>query len=88
MATIQKRQGARGVRWCCMVWRGAYRATKTFATKREAEAWSAAVENAINRDELVPQAESKNRTIGEFLDRYSRTEIPKKGRQPKLHPPR
>jgi integrase len=81
MATIVRRKGKRGTRWMCMVRRSGHRTTKTFGTKREAEAWAASVENAINRDEFTPTTEARTRTVTELLERYRRTELPKKAHQ-------
>lgn len=80
MAAIRKRKGTgKKVRWQAQVRRdGHHPQTKTFDTKAEAEAWAASIETAINRDEFVPSPEAKRRTVREMLERYLKTEVPKK----------
>ena len=88
MAMIRKREGQKKgkdgkvrktVSYQATVRRGDHRALyKSFKTKREAEAWATSVEDAINKDEFVPNPESKRRTIKEMLERYRRSETPKK----------
>ena len=83
MATIRKRIGEKAgkktTKWQAMIRRGGHRPfSKTFKTKTEAEAWATAVENSINRDEFVPSPESRRRTVSDMLERYSKTELPKK----------
>lgn len=83
MATIRKRTGRKGGKatkgWQAIVRRGDHRPQyKTFATRSEAEAWATAVENAINRDEFTSAPEAKKRTLSDLLERYRKSEVPKK----------
>jgi integrase len=78
MATIRKREGARGVRWQSIVRRGGQRLSRAFGTKREATEWAAAVETAINRDEFVGTTEARRRTIEQMLERYRGGALPGK----------
>jgi integrase len=53
----------------------------SFRTKTEANAWATSVEDAINKDEYLPSPEAKRRTVREMLERYRKTELPKKADQ-------
>jgi integrase len=79
MATIRKRTGARGTRWQAIVRRGGQAESKSFGTKREATEWAAAVETAINKDEFTVGSEARRHTVGEMIDRYRRSVLPRKG---------
>ncbi|WP_345797615.1 site-specific integrase [Castellaniella sp. MT123] len=50
--------------------------TKTFETKREAEAWSATVESKMARKVFVDLSEAERTTFGEVLKRYEREVTP------------
>ena len=83
MATIRKRLGRKAGRkttsWQAVVRRGGQRTiSKTFGTKTEADAWATSVENSINRDEFISSPESRRRTVTDMLERYRKTELPKK----------
>ena len=83
MATIRKRIGQKAgkktTRWQAMVRRGGQRPiSKTFNTKSEAGAWATSVEDSINRDQFIPNPESRRRTVTDMLERYRKTEVPKK----------
>ena len=88
MAMIRKREGQKKgkdgkvrktVSYQVTVRKGDHRAQyKSFKTKRAAQAWATSVEDAINKDEFVPNPESRRRTIKEMLERYRKSEIPKK----------
>lgn len=88
MATIRKRIGKRtgkdgkirkSTNWQAVVRRGNHSPQyKTFSTKADAVMWATSVENAINRDEFTPASEAKRRTMRELLERYRKTELPKK----------
>ena len=90
MAMIRKREGKkRGtdgkvrktVSWQVTVRKGDHPAKyKSFKTKREADVWAISVEDGINKDEFVPNAESRRRTIREMLERYRETESPRRYR--------
>ena len=75
MATFRKRNS----RWQAVVRRGG-RAPQygSFRTKKEAQDWATSIEDAINKDEFLPSSEAKRRTVREMLERYRRTELPKK----------
>jgi integrase len=79
VATIRKREGKKGVGWQAIVRRGDHPPQrKTFHKKSDAEAWATALESKINADEYVPSPEARRRTVREMLERYRRTELPKK----------
>jgi integrase len=88
MAMIRKRvgkkKGADGIARKTVTWQAVVRRqdcpiqTKTFKTRREAESWATSIEDAINKDEYIPSPESKRRKIREMLERYRKTEVPKK----------
>jgi len=88
MAMIRKRVGSKkgedGIARKTVTWQAVVRRqdcpnqTKTFKTKREAESWATSVEDAINKDEYIPSPESKRRKICDMLERYRKTEVPKK----------
>lgn len=83
MATIRKRVGSKGgkktVHWQAVVRRGDHRPQyKSFDTKAEADAWATGLENAINRDEYVPSPEGRKHTVRDLLERYRKSEVPKK----------
>lgn len=88
MAMIRKRVGKKKgtdgkvrktTTWQAVVRRSDHPAqTKTFKTKREAEVWATSIEDAINKDEYIPNPESKRRKIRDMLERYRKSELPKK----------
>ena len=51
---------------------------RSFRTKTEARQWATPVEDAINKDEYIPNPEAKRRTVRDMLERYRKTELPKK----------
>ena len=88
MAMIRKRIGKKKgtdgkirktTTWQAVVRRSDHPAqTKTFKTRREAQVWATSIEDAINKDEYIPNQESKRRKIRDMLERYRKTELPKK----------
>lgn len=79
MATIRKREGPRGTSWQVIVRKKNSRSqTKTFRLKRDAEDWATSIEDALNKDEFVPTPEGRRRTVRDLLERYRKTEAPKK----------
>jgi len=88
VAMIRKRlgaqKGANGKARQTIAWQAVVRRqdcptrSKTFKTRREAESWATSIEDAINKDEYLPSPESKRRTIRDMLERYRKTELPKK----------
>ncbi len=81
MATFRKRKRKNGFAWQAIVRRGdAPAQRRTFPTKREAQEWATSVEDAINRDEFVPDAEFRKRQVRDLLERYKSSEAIKKAR--------
>jgi len=83
MATIRKRVGPKGTRYMAIVRRDGQSQTATFRTKSEANKWAGITEAAIANGKHLPNPEAKRRTVRELLDRYKRSEIPKKRDQAK-----
>ncbi len=78
MATIRKRVGSKGTRYMAVVRREGQSCTATFRTKSEAKKWAGITEAAITQGKHLPNPEAKRRTIRDLLERYKRSEIPKK----------
>lgn len=78
MATIRKREGARGTRYQALVRLDGVVRTSTFRTKSQARVWAARAESAITEGKHVPTVESKRRTVQELLERYKKSVIPLK----------
>ena len=79
MPTLRMREGKKGICSQAIVRRGDHPPQrKTFDRKSDAGAWATTLESRINSDEDVPLPEAKRRTIREMLERYRRTELPKK----------
>ena len=78
MATIRKRVGPKGTRYMAVVRREGQSSTATFRTKSEAKKWAGITEAAITRGKHLPNPEAKRRTVRDLLERYKRSEIPKK----------
>jgi len=57
--------------------------TATFRTKSEAKKWAGITEAAITQGKHLPNPEAKRRTVRDLLERYKRSEIPKKRDQAK-----
>jgi Arc/MetJ-type ribon-helix-helix transcriptional regulator len=51
--------------------------TKTWNTRKDAEAWARQVESEIDRGIYVSRAEIERTTVGDLLDRYRVEELPK-----------
>ena len=80
MATIRKRPGKRGVRWQAIVRIGGHLTQReTFSTKTAAQNWARSTEAAIVDGKRFPTREAKRRTVRDLLERYKKSEIPKKG---------
>ena len=73
-----KRPGKRRVRWQATVRREGQVSTQTFRTKGDAEKWARKAEAAITDGNELPSLEARKRTVQELLERYKKTEIPKK----------
>ncbi len=78
MATIRKRSGPKGTRYMAVVRRDGQSSTATFRTKSEAKKWAGVVEAEITKGKHLPNPEARRRTVRDLLERYKRTEIPKK----------
>lgn len=78
MATIRKRVGPQGIRYMAVVRREGQSCTATFRTKSEAKKWAGVTEAAITKGKHLPTPEAKRRTVRDLLERYKRSEIPKK----------
>ncbi len=78
MATIRKRVGSKGTRYMAVVRREGQSCTATFRTKSEAKKWAGITEAAITQGKHLPNPEAKRRTVRDLLERYKRSEIPKK----------
>ncbi len=52
--------------------------TATFRTKSEAKKWAGIIEAAITKGKHLPNSEAKRRTVRDLLERYKRSEIPRK----------
>ena len=77
MATIRKREGAKGARYQALVRLDGVVRTSTFRTKSEAKAWARKAETSITEGKHVPTTESKRRTVRDLLERYKKSVIPK-----------
>ena len=77
MVTFRKRVGKKsGVSWQAIVRRGDHPPQrKTFTRKTDAESWATEIENAISRDEFVPDHPSKIKTVKDLLERYRKTKL-------------
>ena len=81
MARFRNRPGKNGDRWTAEVrWEGQIRSA-TFNTKTAAKNWAKRLESDISDGKHTPSAEEKRRTVKDLLERYKKTEIPKKGDQ-------
>ena len=78
MGSITKRDGAQGVRYMVRVRRDGTRKTKTFARKRDAEAWARQVEAEIDRGEAIPDSPAVLHTVRDLAQRYSKEKIPER----------
>lgn len=60
--------------------------TRTFETRREAEAWATSVESEMNRGVFVDRSEAERTTFGEALDRYAQeVTAGKRGWETEMH---
>jgi len=78
MATVRTRIGPKGTRYMAVVRREGQSRTATFRTKSEAKKWAGITEAAITQGKHLPSPEAKRRTVRDLLERYKRSEIPKK----------
>ncbi len=76
MATIRKRGE---YQWQAIVKRkGHPLVSKTWNTRREAEAWARQVESEIDRGIFISRAEAEKTTVADLIERYRLEELPKK----------
>jgi integrase len=78
MATIRKRVGPKGIRYMAIVRREGQSRTATFRTKSEAKKWAGLIEAEITEGKNLPNTEAKRKTVRDLLERYIRSEIPRK----------
>ena len=81
MARFRNRPGKNGDRWTAEVRWEDHTRSATFNTKTAAKQWAKRVESDISEGKHTPTAEEKRRTVKDLLERYEKTEIPKKGDQ-------
>lgn len=80
MATIRKKGD---FQFHVQIRRKHYSETKTFTTKKDAEAWARQIESEIDRGVFISKAEGESTTFGDACDRYEREVLPKlKGASP------
>lgn len=76
MATIRKRGE---LQWQAIVKRKGYPLqSKTWNTRKEAEAWARQIESEMDRGVFVSRGEVERTTIGDLVERYREDELPKK----------
>ena len=76
MATIRKRGD---LQWQAIVKRkGHPLQSKTWNTRKEAEAWSRQVETEMDRGVFVSRVEAERATLADLIERYREEELPKK----------
>ncbi len=81
MATITQRTDRTGqmIGWQAKIRRKGYSAeSRSFATKRDAEAWARSLEGEMDKGIFVSRREAEATTLREALDRYEREITPKK----------
>lgn len=75
MATIKKRAP---YRWQAKIRKKGYpHQSRTFETKREAEAWVAIIESEMARSVFVDRTPAESTTLEDVIDRYIREEAPR-----------
>lgn len=76
MATIRKRGE---LQWQAIVKRKGFpNQTKTWNTRKEAEAWARQIESEMDRGVFITRAEAEKTTVADLVDRYREEELPKK----------
>jgi integrase len=85
MATINSREDQDGITigWQAIVRKKGYPSqTKTFRTKRDAEAWARTIESEMDRGVWRDRSRAEATSVADLLDRYAREILPeKKSRQ-------
>lgn len=81
MATIRERKGKSGVSYMVEVRiKGHPPKTESFKRLTDAKLWALSTEAAIREGRRIKNSESKKRTLGELIDKYSETLLPLRGR--------
>lgn len=76
MATIRKRGE---LQWQAIVKRKGFPGqSKTWNTRKEAEAWARQIESEMDRGVFVSRVEAERATLAEIIERYRADELPKK----------
>ena len=76
MATIRKRGN---LQWQAIVKRRGYGLTsKTFDTRRDAEAWARSIERDMDRGQYMPRNDAERTLLHELIERYRRDVLPSK----------
>jgi integrase len=76
MATIRKRGE---LQWQAIVKRKGYPLqSKTWNTRKEAEAWARGVESEMDRGAFISRGEVERTTVSDLIERYREDELPKK----------
>ncbi len=80
MASIQKVEGKRGVRWKAVIRRRGYPpASQSFDRKTDAEKWARGIEAKIEAGKFRDESQARRHTVGDLIDRYIAEIIPNKG---------
>jgi len=81
MASIRERKGKTGTTYMVEVRiKGYPPQTESFKRLTDAKKWALSTEAAIREGRRVKTSESKKRTLGELIDKYSETLLPLRGR--------
>ena len=79
MASIQKVEGKRGVRWKAVIRRRGYPTTsQNFSRKTDAEKWARGIEAKIEAGKFRDESQARRHTVGDLIDRYIAEIIPQK----------
>lgn len=76
MSTIRKRGADK---WQAIVKRKGFPLqSKTWNTRKDAEAWARLIESEMDRGVFISRAEAEKTTVGDLIERYREEELPKK----------
>jgi len=79
MSSITKREGKKGTTYKVTIrMKGYPTQTETFKRMTDAKRWAAETETAINQGQHFKTIEAKKHTLADLIDRYIKTELPKK----------
>ena len=88
MASIQRREGVRGITYRARVKvRGRVR-MRTFNRLVDARQWASGTETALTAGRRVPNAEELRRFLGDLIDRYIEETLPLRAHKDIVNPPR